>query len=473
MTAPLVAELVPAPDPAAACGTLAGLPHMVFLDSAGGRPDDARFSFLCADPVALAVGPGAVATARAWVRAFAAEPVPWLPPFQGGAAGFVGYDWGATLERVPPHRCDDLHLPVAQLGLYDWVVAWEHAAGRAWVVSTGLAPGRGATPERAAERLRGVLRRLRGAAAAPAGSRDHRSVAGGSWPTHAVPDLPQVRSTFATGSYLHAVRRALAYIAAGDVYQVNLSQRLELPLPGAPLAFYQRLRRANPAPFGAFLAGEDFALLSASPERFLRVEPDGTVLTRPVKGTRPRGATPAADAALAHELLTSSKERAENVMIVDLLRNDLGRVCAWGSVRVPELVALETHPSVHHLVSTVTGRLAPGQDAVDVLRAAFPGGSVTGAPKIRAMEILAELEPTARGPYCGTIGYLSRTGAMDTNIVIRTCVVRGGRAYLQVGGGVVADSDPEQEYAETLAKARGVVAALTDAERAAGAPAAA
>jgi len=251
------------------------------------------------------------------------------------------------------------------------------------------------------------------------------------------------------------------YVFAGDIFQANLSQRLEAPLVGTPLELYRRLRHRNAAPFAAYLDFGDLAIASSSPERFLRVDPDGRVETRPIKGTRPRGLSPEHDAALAQALVESGKDRAENVMIVDLLRNDLSRVCRPGSVRVPELFALEHYPTVHHLVSTVVGELAPAQGPVDVLRAAFPGGSITGAPKVRAMQIIAELEPTQRAVYCGSIGYLSRTGALDTSIVIRTYLVLGRDVYVQVGGGIVADSDPDEEYQETLDKARGLVVALT------------
>jgi para-aminobenzoate synthetase component 1 len=257
-----------------------------------------------------------------------------------------------------------------------------------------------------------------------------------------------------------AVARAREYILAGDIFQVNLSQRFEAPLHGTPWAFYSRLRRRNPAPFAAYFECGDTAVLSASPERFLRAAPDGRVETRPIKGTRPRGAGPEHDAALGQALTESAKDRAENLMIVDLMRNDLSRVCTPGSVHVPELFALERYATVHHLVSTVVGQLGAGRDALDLLRAAFPGGSITGAPKVRAMEIITECEPSQRGVYCGSIGYWSFTGALDTSIAIRTAVALEGRVYFSAGGGIVSDSTPEQEYRETLDKARGIVEAL-------------
>ena len=309
-----------------------------------------------------------------------------------------------------------------------------------------------------------VLERLasaevRSAGHAPAGEPWPRGGAAPAYASDAAAGIG-LRSTFTHRGYLNAVAKVREYIVAGDIFQANLSQRFQAPLREQPFDLYRRLRRRNPAPFAAYLAFDDVTVLSASPERFLRLDPDGQVETRPIKGTRPRGLGPMHDAALGRALAESVKDRAENVMIVDLLRNDLSRVCRPGSVRVPELFALEQHPTVHHLVSTVLGALEPGADAVDLVRAAFPGGSITGAPKVRAMEIIAELEPTRRGVYCGSIGYLSATGAMDTSIVIRTFVLRDGELYFQAGGGIVADSDPELEYRETLDKAAGLIATL-------------
>jgi para-aminobenzoate synthetase component 1 len=269
-----------------------------------------------------------------------------------------------------------------------------------------------------------------------------------------------LRSSFTHDGYVEAVARVREYIVAGDVFQANLSQRFEASLGEPPWALYRRLRTGNAAPFAAFLDFPDVVVLSASPERFLRVDAGGHVETRPIKGTRPRGLGPEHDAALGAALTESAKDQAENLMIVDLMRNDLSRVCAPGTVRVPELFALERYATVHHLVSTVVGELAPGMDALDLLRAAFPGGSITGAPKVRAMEIISELEPSARGVYCGAIGYWSVTGQLDSSIGIRTAVALAGRVYFSAGGGIVADSDPEQEYRETLDKARGLIDAL-------------
>jgi para-aminobenzoate synthetase component 1 len=270
----------------------------------------------------------------------------------------------------------------------------------------------------------------------------------------------ELRSSFTHEGYLDAVARVREYIFAGDIFQANLSQRFDAPLAEPPWSLYCRLRTQNAAPFAAFLDFPEAVVLSASPERFLHVDIHGHVETRPIKGTRPRGVGPEHDAALGLALTASAKDRAENLMIVDLLRNDLSRVCAPGTVRVPELFALEHYATVHHLVSTVVGDLAPGEDALNLLRAAFPGGSITGAPKVRAMEIIAELEPSERGVYCGAIGYWSLTGALDCSIAIRTAVAAAGRVYFSAGGGIVSDSDPEQEYRETLDKARGMIDAL-------------
>src|SRR5262249_8395684 len=280
-------------------------------------------------------------------------------------------------------------------------------------------------------------------------------------PQFPLPGWPGVTSSFDRPGYLAAVRRVIEYIGAGDCFQVNLAQRLLAPDTLGALDLYGRLRERNPAPFAAlFLVADDLAIASASPERFLTVTPAGEVVTRPIKGTRPRGATPADDAAAAAELLASPKDRAENVMIVDLLRNDLGKVCAYGSVQVTAVCQLETFRHVHHLVSEVRGRLRPGATPLDLLKAAFPGGSGTGAPKVRAMEMIGELEPAARGPYCGCLGYIGFDGAADTNILIRTFTVGRGWCQFPVGGGLVADSDPQREYEETLHKAEGLLRAL-------------
>jgi para-aminobenzoate synthetase component 1 len=487
---PLVEELSPAPDPAQCCEALEGLPYRLFLDSASTASRFGRYSFLSADPVAIVRSRGAevecldrlahtrraivgdpLARVRELVTPHAAEPVADLPPFQGGMAGYFAYDWGLTLERLPEPRYDDLGVPDLVLGLYDWVVAWDHERSRAWVISTGI-PERTADARqaRAATRAASVQRWLEGLSDRTPGPSD-RAFA----PSHPRPFAPsypvaplwwpaafELRSSFTRSGYLDAVSRVREYIFAGDIFQANLSQRFEAAARESPWSFYARLRTRNAAPFAAFLDFPEVTVVSASPERFLRVDCRGHVETRPIKGTRPRGFGPEHDAALGQALAESAKDRAENLMIVDLMRNDLSRVCAARSVRVSELFSLEHYATVHHLVSTVVGDLSAGSDAIDLLRAAFPGGSITGAPKLRAMEVIAGLEPSRRGVYCGAIGYWSVTGALDTNIAIRTAIVQDGRAYFSAGGGIVADSDPEQEYLETLDKARAMIDVLAD-----------
>lgn len=473
---PLVEELLPAPDPWTTFQRLAGLPHPLFLDSALAYPGLGRYSFLSADPaewlwsrgaravwegrsrVVEPADPFAVLAER--LASWRVEPVAGLPPFQGGAAGLFGYGLSHHLERLPRPRFDEFETPDLAIGFYDWVLAFDHLAHRAWLLSTGFPE---AEPRRrrhrAEKRLAEVRRWLQppGAVQSPPRAPQSPSVRPSChYPVH---HRPGVFSNFDRASYLETVRRAIEYTHAGDCFQVNVAQRLLAPAPRDAVELYGRLRERNPSPFAGYFDLGDFVLASASPERFLRVV-NGDVETRPIKGTRPRGATPQEDQTQIDELLASAKDRAENVMIVDLLRNDLGRVCRYGSVRVPSVCCVETYEYVHHLVSEVRGRLREGLGPVDLLRAAFPGGSVTGAPKIRAMEIIAELEPTARGPYCGSLGYIGFDGSMDTNILIRTFTIGRGWAQFPVGGGIVADSVPEREYEETWHKAEGLLQAL-------------
>jgi para-aminobenzoate synthetase component I len=507
---PLVERLDESADPADVCARFLDLPYLVFLDSAtapsvragphslDGRSNEAlqleQYSFLTADPMLLIRSKGrrteirhrgesawtpvpgdALGVAHSYLPVIPVEPIPGLPPFQGGLAGYIGYDWGAVLERLPAPKYDDLSIADIVLGLYDWVIAWDHRIGASWLISTGLPESGSARERHARERMGMVQDHLGGRRTAAA--TEHRY--GDTAKRSSAPEVPTypltgihgaeeigLRSTFTHRGYLDAVARVREYIIAGDIFQANLSQRFQAGLDRPPFELYRRLRRRNPAPFSAYLDFVDLAVLSASPERFLRLEErQRLVETRPIKGTRPRGLGPMHDAALGRALAESAKDRAENVMIVDLLRNDLSRVCRPGTVRVPELFALEQHPTVHHLVSTVLGELEPGATAIDLIRATFPGGSITGAPKVRAMEIIAELEPTQRGVYCGSIGYISATGAMDTSIVIRTYLALGGQIYFQAGGGIVADSDVELEYRETLDKARGLIETLVESHQ--------
>ena len=461
---PIVHSLGTLPHPVELLPAFQDLPYTILLDSATPHPRLGRYSYLTADPFLTMTSQGHQVTIeqegsrrevnddpfqilRSLLQAYHMEPAPGgpdLPPFQGGAAGYFAYDLGRLLEQLPAIAQANPRLPDLVLPFYDWVLAHDNLTGQGFLFSNGLPQGDEA---RARERAYWVLKRIRrGNGCSPSGG-DAASL------------TSPISSNFTHEGYLAAIRRVKEYLAAGDVYQVNLSHRLEATFSGDPWALYQRLRQENPAPFSAYLAFPQAHVLSASPEEFLDL--NGTrVETRPIKGTRPRGRTLEEDQRLARELLASEKEGAENVMIVDLLRNDLGRVCRIGSIQVPQLFAVEPHPTVWHLVSTVTGELAPGKDIVHLLRATFPGGSVTGAPKLRAMEIIEELEPIRRGVYCGAIGYLSFSGAMKTSIAIRTMVITNGRLHLQVGGGIVADSEPAAEYEETLHKAQGLLRAL-------------
>lgn len=476
---PLIEELRPMPEVWRVVRVLADQPYLLALDSAMLDSPLARYSFVAAGPVAWLEGRGPAWSVRLtpaapttlepardrapldivgdWLAAARVETVPGLPPFQGGLAGLWGYELAGQLERLPRARYDEFALPDLAVGLYSWVVAFDHCRERAWLVVCPW-PNR----EYAAQTLAQVRMLLARAPESVPMQPLHGATVPGTRlaPQYPLPGWPNVTSSFSPEGFRTAIGRAIEYVHAGDCFQVNLAQRLLAPAVDTPLDLYQRLRTRNPAPLAGFLHAQRYALLSASPERFVQVQA-GQVLTRPIKGTRPRGATPEADAALAAELCSSPKDRAENVMIVDLLRNDLGRVCAFGTVRVPRVCELESYRHVHHLVSEVSGRLRPGLSALDLLRASFPGGSVTGAPKVRAMEIIAELEPTVRGPYCGCLGYIGFDGSADFSILIRTITQAHGWLQFPVGGGLVADSQPASEYAETLTKARGLLGALT------------
>lgn len=438
------------------------LPHLVFFDSARVHRELGRYSFVAADPLAWlevpADGSDALAQLAARLSAFPTTPVPGLPPFQGGAAGLLGYELCHSLEQLPRPAYDEFALPALAMGLYDVVVAFDHVENAGWIVSQGFPetdPAR--RRARAAERAEQFAELI----ASPPPPRSS-SV---QQPLPADQLVPQfattgrVTSSFSQAGYMHAVAKAVDYVHAGDVFQVNLSQRLLHPADDHAAELYERLRARNPAPFAGYMDLGDYQLASASPERFLRVG-GRRVETRPIKGTRPRTARPEADLFAGDELTQSAKDRAENVMIVDLLRNDLSRVCAPDSVCVTQLCGLETYAYVQHLVSVVEGELATGRSAIDLLRAAFPGGSITGAPKVRAMEIISELEPTDRGAYCGSLAYIGFDGTMDSNLLIRTITAGCGWWQLPVGGGIVADSDPRREYEETWHKAEGLLRAI-------------
>lgn len=448
---------------------LSHLPYVLFLDSANRHPELGRYSYLAADPylVHVARGPVEVLATLARVKN---EFQQWrldedseLPPFQGGLAGLWGYDVNRAFENVPIPRHVDFDTPDLVLGWYDWVIAFDHVTSRATLISQGQpANSRREQLERAEQRADRVLAMLEhdqssGSVRAVKNSLPRESLA----PSFLLPSHSGVMSNFTPEGFRQAIQRGIDYTHAGDCFQVNLAQRLLVPFHSSPVKLYERLRNTNPAQCAGYFDMGEYVVASSSPERFIQLNTDGVIESRPIKGTRPRGATDDEDARLIHELESSAKDRAENVMIVDLLRNDLGRVAEFGSIGVPHVCKVESNASVHHLVSVVKGQLREGLTPIDVLTSTLPGGSVTGAPKVRAMEIIAELEPTARGPYCGCLGYISFSGAMDTSILIRTFTLGRGWAQFPVGGGIVADSDPDQEYAETLDKASGMLRALS------------
>ena len=372
-----------------------------------------------------------------------------LPPFIGGGIGYLSYELGRHIEKLPITVKDDLQMPELAFAFYDRVVAADVASGRKWLVVCGRDT---ADLDAAVAAARASMEPGAGARAVVA-----------SVPMQADRDAPlEFECGFTPDEYRDSVGKVKEYILAGDIYQANLSQRFSAPLVEPAWSLYRRLRVLNAAPFSAYLNYGDFAVASSSPERYLEVN-GSHVETRPIKGTTRRYADPAEDERSRQTLLDSRKDHAELSMIVDLERNDLGRVCRYGSVKVEEHAVLESYATVHHLVSTVTGEMHPGRDLIDLLRATFPGGSITGAPKIRSIEIIDELEPTARSVYTGAIGYFGTDGHHDLNIAIRTMIIKGGRVYFQVGGGIVADSQPESEFQETLDKGKAMFDAVTGA----------
>jgi len=450
------------------------LPGLALLESA--RPGrNGRWSYLTADPLAVvdapAEGPDPFAEARALLARMSGDGsragrgsrpsgTAVVPPFRGGLVGFLGYDLGRRLESLPSVARVDQHLPVMRLALHDWAIAWDRRRGEAWL---GVREVDG-DAVRAELRVHALAARVEalvgGYLPDPRPVPDHRPAAEAAAPPRFVSGTP--RAAWLRGA--EAVREA---IGRGEIYQANLARRLEAPFAGDPWPLFRRLRTGDPALFAGYLdlgsssaTGAPRALLSASPEPFLSVDGAGNVSTDPIKGTRRRGRTRDEDRALARELLASRKDQAENVMIVDVLRNDLGRVCEPGSVRVPRLLRLERTASVQHLVTTVTGHLRPDRDAFDLLAASFPGGSITGAPKIRAMEVIEGLEPVRRGPYCGAMAWLGPDGQLGSSILIRTFVADGERLTLHVGGGITWRSDPGEEWDETVAKARGPLSSI-------------
>lgn len=436
-------------------------PYSFILDSPAGSMEKARYSFLGCDPCLIMKAKGRrIEVIQGGERdAFIGNPFKTLNallkrynmpksesfhlPLQGGAVGYLGYDLKDFLEKLPNNVTDDLKLPDLVWGFYDVILIVDNRLREGYIVSTGL-------PEndekkrsvRAEERLEMFKKII-----------STEEVIERSMPEVQTVSDEMIKSNFTRQRYIGAVKRALQYIAEGDIYQINLSQRFSTPLVHHPLDIYEKLRSINPAPMGGFFNFDDLHILSNSPERFMRIN-DGVVETCPIKGTMERGKNLDEDRRMIQKLKDSPKENAEHLMIVDLERNDLGKVCKFGSVKVKELGTIKTYSTLHHMVSRIEGQIKEDLDTVEIIEALFPGGSITGAPKVRAMEIIDELEPTVRGIYTGAIGYIDFEGNADFNIPIRTAVVHDGFIHYQSGGGIVADSDPEKEYDETLLKAK-------------------
>ncbi len=443
---------------------LAGEPGLVLLRSSYFDSPQARYSFVAARPLLIfrsfgsrcELGAGGSRFGNPWqvleelmARYELLDEID-LPFPLGGCFGYWGYELKNFVEpRLTRRAVNDLELPDCHAGFYDSLVVFDHRLEKTWIVSTGLQPDGSRDAAKARTQFDFWARLL-----------------ASSSPARPTPDVTasSFRSNMSKDEFTAKVRRVQEYINAGDIYQANLSHRLTAQTAAPGWDFFQRLCDVSPAPFAAFLDCGEFQICSSSPELFLRLN-GPSVQTRPIKGTRPRAKDPTRDAQLTYELQTSGKDMAELVMITDLLRNDLGKVCEYGSVQVPELVRLERYPQVQHLVSTITGRLSPEQTHSSAFASCFPGGSVTGAPKIRAMEIIDELEPVTRGPYTGAIGYLGFNRESQLSIAIRTAICRPGEIHFHVGAGIVADSMAEAEYDETMAKASGFLAALQETSR--------
>ncbi len=481
---PLSAEIKYAPA-AAYYPSFAGRGTLMF-ESVKGPHRIARYSFIAFEPYCeycvrdkeqtLVMADGKsnkpsghpMSTLRELIASYNQSPDPELPPFQGGAAGLISYDFMHYLERVPTTTTDDLRVPDLHMFLFDRLLAFDHMEQKAWAV---ICPGaRNAsiidtgidtcidtdTPsdmyDQAKKELRNILMRAVPSTLEALKANNRNGENGGR---------PQINYDVTQEQYESMVVRAKEYIAAGDIFQANLSLRLSADMGArSPWDLYLALREINPSPFSGFLDFGDYVIAGSSPERLVMVR-GNTVELRPIAGTRPRGQDSTEDERMRSELLLNPKERAEHIMLIDLERNDLGRVCGYGSVEVDELMVTEDYSHVIHIVSNVRGSLAPGKDCLDALKATFPGGTITGVPKVRCMEIIDELESLRRGPYTGSMGYLGFGGSMDINIIIRTFVIRDNKAYVQAGSGIVADSEPTGEYHESLNKAEALIKALT------------
>lgn len=455
-------------------------PNSFLFESVKGPENIARYSFIGFDPYLIfkvkngsvqinTKGKRAVSSAnplarlKSLVDAYKQAPLKSLPPFQGGAVGLLSYDFVRYLEKLPKTTKDDLQIPDAHFLMIDKLIAFDHLDKKAWIV---VCPGARDTElgygdvdvdwdekyDEAEETIKNIRYRIQ-----DAGYRIEEEKNRVSCIMH---HASSVRHEMSKEQYMDIVKRAKEYIAAGDIFQINLSIRVSADIKNIkPWSLYKILRSINPSPFAGYIDFGDYQIASSSPERLLKLR-DGVIETRPIAGTRPRGRGIKEDELMRTELLLNEKERAEHIMLIDLERNDIGRVSDYGSVHVDELMITEDYSHVIHIVSNVKGNLASGKTCFDAIKAAFPGGTITGVPKVRCMEIIDELEPVSRGPYTGSFGYIGFSGSMDLNIVIRTFVIKDGFAYVQAGAGIVADSDPEKEYYESLKKAEALIRTL-------------
>jgi para-aminobenzoate synthetase component 1 len=478
----LIQEIAQARTPEALVEQLRSTPGVVLLRSSLFDPAQARYSFVAACPFLTFRSQGTrcevsweggreVSFGNPWrlldmlISRYELHEEVDLPFPLGGCFGYWGYDLKNFIEpQLPRHAVNDLELPDCQVGFYDSLVVLDHHLAKTWILSTGLQPDGARSRSRAQQQCDFWRERLAKAHSVTdeTGGRRCEELDDPQLALRSPPHTScygNVASNLTRSEFLNRVGQAQRYIQAGDIYQVNLSQRLTAPFSFAAWECFQGLRSVSPAPFAAFFDAGEFQLASSSPELFLRLS-GSQVRTRPIKGTRPRSPDATRDAQLSYQLQTSAKEMAELVMITDLLRNDLGKVCEFGSVQVPELARLELYPQVQHLVSTVEGSLRKGVTHLAALASCFPGGSITGAPKIRAMQIIDELEPVSRGPYTGALGYLGFNRESQFSVIIRTALCKDRLVHFQVGAGIVADSDPEAEYLETMAKALGFMEAM-------------
>ena len=429
-------------------------PYAFLLESVEGGETIARYSFLGCDPFLVSRyrrGQPAdfMETLRTNLNRFRSVKLPNLPPFTGGAVGYFGYDMVRTIENIPESGTDDLGVDDAVMMFYKTILAFDHLRHQIHIISNLLVDESNEPLEQQYRKATEEIERIEKLLRAPLET-----------PTPAIHKGEiTVRSNIEKRDYLNAVSAAKEYIAAGDIFQVVLSQRFEVELKTPPFEIYRALRIVNPSPYMYYLKMPDATIVGSSPEMLVKIR-DREVFYRPIAGTRRRGRDDAEDEALAAEMLADEKERAEHIMLVDLGRNDLGRVSRYGTVRVEDLMVIEKYSHVMHLVSALRGQLREGADRLDTLMACFPAGTVSGAPKVRAMEIIDELEPTRRGVYAGAVMYVDFSNNLDSCIAIRTLVARGAKGYIQAGGGIVADSVPENEYMETVNKSRALIRAI-------------